>query len=264
MFVMRAAAPLLLLCLLLACTPLRPPDPGPAPAGPDEGVPGEGPLLLLEPHWDQVCGDDRAAPVFQNLAEILEVQGLAEALHPLLPPFVSGEPPPRVDVAVTWARTGEIRTVHLAGFDGGRDGAESVLRRVAERVRRQNQLVEPVFLRVRAMRGPSSSVLRILPPERCLPHIRHEPDQPPRFLEGASVTSGTARLLRGPLGSPPNLSVRIHLSRTGAVLGMDPVDGDAALLPRVQAALAETVFDPALLNREPVASSLELRFGFRE
>lgn len=254
---------LLLVCLAPACTPARRPASVPPPAPPEEWRPGEGPLVLLEPHWDQVCMDDRAAPVFQHLAEVLDVEGLAEALHPLLPPFLSGEPPPRVDVAVTWARTGDIRTIHLTGFDGAREAADSVRERVAERVRRPPRLVEPVFLRIRALRGPSSTVLRIVSPERCLPHIRHEPDQPPRFLEGASVTTGTGRLLRSPLNEPPNVSVRIHLSHTGAVLDIHALDGEGTLLPRVRAALAETVFDPALLNREPVASSLDLRFRFR-
>lgn len=249
--------------MVAACTPARVPEPAPPPTPPEDGLPGEGPLVLLEPHWDQVCLDDRAAPVFQNLAEILEVEGLAETLHPLLPPFVSGEPPPQVDVAVTWARAGEVRTVHLTGFDGAQEAAESVRRRVAERVRRHDRLIEPVFLRIRAMRGPSSTVLRILSPERCLPHIRHEPDQPPRFLAGASVTTGRGRLLLGGLNSSPSVSVRLHLSHTGAVLDIDALDGDGTLLPRVRAALAETVFDPALLNREPVASSLDLWFRFR-
>lgn len=261
MFVMRTAAPLLV-CLVLACSSARPPDPGPAPAAPEDGIPGEGVLLLLEPHWDQVCHDDRAAPVFQSPAEVLEVQGLAEELHPFLPPFVSGEQPPQVDVAVTWTQTGDVRSVHLLGFDGDPDAADSVRGRVAERVRRHDRLIRPVFLRILAVRGPSSTVLRLLSPERCLPHIRHEPNHPPSFLEGAGVTTGTGRLLRGPLASPPNVTVRIHLSRTGAVLGMDPLAGDETLLPRVRAALAETIFDPALLNREPVASSLELRFSF--
>lgn len=228
-----------------------------------DGVPGEGALLLLEPHWDQVCMDDGVAPVFLQLSEVLDARGLVDELHPLLPPFVSGEPPPQVDMAVTWAVSGEIRTVHLTAFDGDPEAAESVRSLVAERVRHHDRLIRPVFLRVRVLRGPSSTALRILPPERCLPHVRHEPDEPPRFLEGARVTTVTGRLFRGPLAAPPNVSVRIHLSRTGAVLGMDPLDGDQALLPRVRAALAETIFDPALLNREPVASSLELRFSFR-
>jgi hypothetical protein len=232
------------------------------PQTPPEPGPGEGPLVLMEPHWDQVCRDDRSPRFFRVPAEVLhEPSRLLREVGGILPAPGAGELHPRVDVAVTYARSGEVRTVHHAGSNVDRAVAERVVALVEGAVRSQGPLLQPTFLRIRAVREPSL-VLRVLPGQYCLAHITHEEDEPPRFLEGARVGG---RLVAGTsAGAPADVavSVQLHVSRSGELLRVEPVRGDLTLLPRVLRALAETTFDPALLNGEPTRSILPLLVRF--
>jgi hypothetical protein len=248
MFRRSALALLLIAALAPACATARP--------DPVEPGPGEGPLVLLEPHWDQVCRDDRAPLVFRRPAEVTNDPALYSEATALLPDAVLGEPHPQVDVAINYARSGEIRTVHLSGHNVDPDVAEDVLARVIPAVRTQGRLIRPVFLRLRVTREPAP-VLRVLPGLDCLPHISHEEDEPPRFLEGARVGGRFG-------GSASDLwvTVELQLSRSGEMEGFEVLRGDPTLLPRVQRAMAESVVDPALINGEPKRGRLILMFGF--
>ncbi len=223
---------------------------------PVEHGPGEGPLILMEPHWDQVCRDARTPLVLRTPSEVLSDPALVREAAALLPDPVRGEPHPHVDVAVNYARSGAIRSVHLAGHNVDPVTADAIEARVASAVHPQGSLLHPVFLRVRVTREPAP-VVRILPGLDCLPHISHEEDEPPRFLGEARVGGRLA-----PSAGGNWVDVRIHLSRTGEVLRLEVLRGDASLLPRVRDAMAETIFDPALINGEPVRGSLVLPFRF--
>jgi hypothetical protein len=246
--VRSALAPLLVACLASACATARP--------VPVEPGPGEGPVILLEPHWDQVCRDDRAPLVFRRPAEVTDDPTLTRAATALLPDPVTGEPHPHVDVAVNYGRSGEIRTVHLSGHNVDPGVAEAVVARITPAIRTQGPLFQPVFLRVRVTREPAP-VLRILPGLDCLPHISHEEDEPPRFLEGARVGGRF-----GGAASDSWVTVQLHLSRTGEMERFEVLRGEPALLPRVRRAMAESIVDPALINGEPKRGSLILLFGF--
>jgi hypothetical protein len=243
-----ASSLLLLLALAPACATTG--------SAPEEAGPGHGPLVLMEPHWDQVCRDHGAPRVFRTSAEITSDPMLTRHAAAHLPAPVPGEPHPRVDVAVTYARSGAIRSVHLADHNVTPPLAAAVVDRVAPAVRAQGPLLQPVFLRIRVTREPAP-VLRILPGLECLPHVGHEENEPPRFLEGARVGG------RFPAsGGAPWITVAVHLSRTGELERLEVLRGDPALLPRVRRALAESAFDPALLNGEPMRGMLHLSFSF--
>jgi hypothetical protein len=232
------------------------------PADPPEPGPGEGPLVLLEPRWDQVCRDDRTPRIFRTPPEVLnDPSRVLREVARSLPDPVAGEPHPRVDVAVTYARSGQIRTVHYADANVDRAVADRVVELVAAAVRPQGPLIQPTFLRIRALREPGP-VFRILPGQFCLAHITHEEDEPPRFLEGAR--SGSRRVA-GPSAETapePWIIVDLHISRSGELLRVEPSRGDETLLPRVIRALSETTFDPALLNGEPTRSIMPLLLRF--
>lgn len=239
------------------------PSPAAAPTPPG---PGEGPLDLRQPHWDQPCVQDLSRPVALQLRDVLEdPERLAREVTALLPPVAPAPEAPRVNIAVTYGASGEVRTVHLARSTADSALAAEVLARVGPAVRRQPPLARPLFLQVSATRATRTPVLRLQPPELCVPHISHEEDQPPRLGEGARLFGGVS-VFRPPGSTeplPPTVSVRLHATASGAI-ELEVVRGDATLLPRVRAALAETVVDPALLNGEPAPGSVLLTFQFPE
>lgn len=255
---MSLAACALAACSLAACA-------RPAPvAGPTLPGPGEGPLDLRQPHWDQPCVQDLSRPVALQLREVVDDPvELAVQLAALLPPVERATDAPRVNVAVSYATSGEIRTVHLARSTADSALAEAVLQRVLPAVRRQPPMARPLFLQLSVTRATRTPIVRIQPPELCVPHISHEEDQPPRLGEGARLWGGLWGYPRpGSDERPPLLvSVRLHADPTGEV-EVEWVRGDAALLPRVRAALAGTVVDPALLNGEPAPGNVVLTFRF--
>jgi hypothetical protein len=208
--------------------------------------------------------DDLSRPVPVHLREVVDDPSRLEAaVLALLPPASSRLEAPTVNVAVTWERSGRVRSTHLARSTGDSTLAAAVLALVAPAVRHQPPLARPLFLQIRAMRAPGLPLLRLHSPELCVPHIRHEEGVPPRIGEGARILGGVVGYHRaGPGGEPPPfVVVRLHVSLTGE-LELEAVRGDAALLPRVRSALAETAMDPALLNGEPAPGSVLLTFVF--
>lgn len=270
-----------------------------------DGLPaiGEGPVVLMTPHWDQVCRDRRERPFITRPGEILELEALVERIEGLMPGssrFAGGtvptpggypaagragpdldavgarhayapegalpEPAPRgssevapwVDVAVSYASSGELRTAHLLGHTLDPAEADAVAGAVIEAVRPLGRLLEPVFLRIRAMRTPDVE-LRILLALSCMPHITHEEEEPPRFLGDVRVRGG---LRFGSGGNDRVVSVRLHIARSGSLEEVEVVGGNEALLPGVRESLTGIEFDPALLNGEPVPGLLNLVFTF--
>ncbi len=224
--------------------------------------PGEGTLLLLTPHWDQVCRDDRSPQLFREVGEILDDSGddhdLVARIAAMLPKRAPDDLPSFVDVAVTWERSGAVRSVHLSDHNTDPELSGEVVLLVAERVREVPSLLHPVFVRVRATGAPDAR-LDLLPGLRCLPHVQHGDDEPPRFLGNARVLGGGYLL---PSQAEVGLRVRLSVSPSGDLLEVEPVQGNAALLDRVLESLEDTTFDPALINGEPIRGELDLVFVF--
>jgi hypothetical protein len=249
----------------------------------------------MEPHWDQVCASEAEPPFLDRVAQVMDPGGLEEqvegALQKQAPGWGPGEGPagegpareapvreapvreapvregrvqdtggrsPFVDLAVSYDRQGAIRTAHLLGTNVEAGAARVVEELLVSRLRSPGRLLERVDLRVRASLEPAPR-LTILPPLRCLPHITHHEHLPPRFLGDAIVTGGGLHFAgRDGLG----VSVRLHVSAEGVLERIEFRAGNEGLLGRVEASLAETRFDPALRNGEPVAGTLTLTFRF--
>jgi hypothetical protein len=264
----RGAAPLRLPALLVAgiaagCAS-SPPEP-PASPGPHGGG-----IRLVEPHWDQVCSLAGETPFLDRVTQVLDPDGLEERVRKA---FRSMRPQeeieeesrhgwrgqgPFVDMAVSYARSGEVRTAHLVGTNVDNATTRALEDLLVSHLRSPGPLLEQVDLRVRAIPGPGSP-LRILPPLRCRPHLAHEEDLPPQFLGGARVTGGDL-YFGGDDGS--RVSVWLHISAEGVLEGIEFRAGNEGLLGRVEESLAETRFDPALRNWEPVPGVLPLTFHF--
>lgn len=159
-----------------------------------------------------------------------------------------------VEVAVTWGPSGEIRTLHPTDHDLS-EPLDIAVTRIRSALLPQPNLLRPVFQRIRV----TGSEAEILPGLHCLPHVQHSPHEPPRH-------PGATRVLGG--GVIPRawvdyaLRVRLRVSPYGELLEVIPEEGNDDLLPRVHHALAETRFDPALLNGEPIVGELDLVFVF--
>jgi hypothetical protein len=222
-------------------------------------------VVLKEPHWDQVCREDRRPPVLLDVEQVVELDGLHAALESLLPErtmFAAREgaaaDPAHVDLAVNYGTDGRVRTAHLIGYTTDGEVAREVASVMREAVRPQGRLLEPVFLRVRVVRAPELQ-LRVLPALSCLPHVRHEEEEPPRFVGAARVRGGTYML---GMGREQTIAARLHVAATGRLERIEVVQGNTELLPRLRRALESVEFDPALLNGEPVPGVLPLTFDF--
>jgi hypothetical protein len=227
--------------------------------------PGGEEVVLMQPHWDQVCREDRRPPVLLDLAEVVELSAIEEELESLMPEpamFAAREgaaaDPPHVDLAVNYGTDGRIRTAHLMGYTTDEEVAGEVAAVLREVVRPQGRLLEPVFLRVRVVRGPELQ-LRVLPALSCLPHVTHEDAEPPRFIGAARVRGGTYTF---GMDGERSIAVRLHVAASGRLERIEVVRGNTELLPRLRRAVDSVEFDPALLNGEPVPGVLPLIFEF--
>jgi hypothetical protein len=244
-----------LLAGLLGCGGARQPERPPVPE-PDRAV-------VLRPHWDQVCWEERGPLLLRTPGEVLEAADLLEALEgsfPSVVPAAVGSIPPFVDVAVNYDRSGALRTAHLLDHNVDEDLARDVSALVTAAVRDPVRVLAPVRLRIRVSRDRGVH-LAVLPALACMPHIAHEDDEPPRLLGGARVTGGVSRSARLRLDAT-QVAVGLDISADGELGSVWVRGGNAELAPRVRMALAGVRIDPALLNGEPVSGSLLLIFRF--
>lgn len=298
------------------------------------------PVRVLAPHWDQVCRDHREAIPFSGPQEVVRVEELQADLasdwserevgeewtlrRSVTDSLVGGPASTsvtrpeaataRMDVAVSFERDGQVRSVHLVPVHAAsllsdsataptspevrrppameapatetRDtevppaevpateppatealpakapATETPTTDPAEAIRRhlrpQDRFLARTYVRLR-LGGPPGYEVELLPALECLPHIQHEDHQPPTFLEGAQVQSGVPRMGDA---DERTVGVTLHLSAHGTLQEIEFVRGRENLLPRVKDALAETRFDPALMNGEPVPGSLTMTFRF--
>lgn len=216
-------------------------------------------LPLLRPHWDQVCGERRTPLVLDGPGEVVDTTALADELTDLASAPAWEDADPFVEVAVSYDRSGAIRRTYVQQQNVGREQAQTVLDRLTERLSPQDRLLEPIDLRVRTNLALRAQ-LELLPAIECMPHVSHERGQPPRFLGGARVVPGR---ICGTWRDPERcIAARLHISPRGQVEEIEPLNGNASLVEAVRESVAETKFDPALVNREPVPGTLELVFRF--
>jgi len=228
-------------------------------------------VVVMRPHWDQVCRTDERLPLLRRPEEVLRIDeastgeapgGLPEVLDPLLPPAPGGESRPFVDIAVNYDRSGALRTAHLLQHNVREAEARKVAEAVTPAVRSQVRILAPTLLRVRVIRDPSVR-FQVLPALACMPHVAHEEEEPPRFLGGARVVGGSRTIPRF-MDDGGAISVRVEVSESGVVEAVVPLAGNQELLARVREVVAAVEFDPALMNGEPVPGTMDLTFRFPE
>ena len=232
-------------------------------------------VVVMRPHWDQVCRTDERLPLLRRAEEVLRMDEtsargtpgrLPDLLDPLLPQAAEGESPPWVDIAVNYDRSGALRTAHLLQHDVREAEARRVAEAVIPAVRSQVRILAPTLLRVRVIRDPRGPSVRfeVLPALACMPHVAHEEEEPPRFLGGARVVGGSRIVPRFMEEDGSAISVRVEVSETGMVEAVVPLGGNQELLARVREVVAAVEFDPALMNGEPVPGTMDLTFRFPE
>lgn len=94
----------------------------------------------------------------------------------------------------------------------------------------------------------------------CLPHMTHVPGGRPAGLPD------TVKTIRGEScfwrNDPLAVTVRIHLSDSGALEDVELVEGNTALYEEVEAIVRRPRFDPALRHGVPRAEVLVQSFTF--
>jgi hypothetical protein len=251
----RACAFAVLALGLAGCGGSAPPPPVPTP-GPDG-------IVVMRPHWDQVCRDVEGPLLLRTPEEVLEegdLRGILERAFPPQTPGPAESGPPFVDVAVNYDPPGTLRTAQLLDHNVDETLAREVSALVASEVRDPVRILAPVRLRIRVSRDPELR-MAVLPALWCMPHIAHDEDEPPRLHGGARVIGGVSRSTGFP-GDGVQVGVALDISAEGRLDGIRVLRGDPELAERVRMALDGVRIDPALLNGEPVPGSLTLTFRF--